>query len=431
MSTSEKPIISPANKSNIPELSSKEFIKVDGTLFKKNDKSYYIIGANYWQAMNLGAPENGNRSRVLEDLKILKKYGVNCVRIMAGSEGPNGEPYRMYPALMNSPGDYNENVFQGLDWFLAQLSQFNMTAIMVLSNYWHWSGGFAQYVNWVDPSKPIPYPVPEDYSSFELYAARFYSDSSIYSKTQSYYFEHIKSIITRNNTITSQIYKNDPNIFAWELVNEPQAIKVGNDSHNIIFKWIDDTAKFIKELDKNHLVSTGAEGKNGEEWFITMHKSPHIDFTSAHIWVENWGYYNSDDSSLENYQKAETFMLNFLQNVSDWSTQKLNKPLLVGEYGMARDAWSGASKYSPLATVINRTKYFSSLANKVFELEKQKACTGHMFWAFAGIARPSDPAPTWIGDPPHEPPGWYSIYDSDEKTLNVFAEHAKRVAELN
>lgn len=122
---------------------------------------------------------------------------------------------------------------------------------------------------------------------------------------------------------------------------------------------------------------------------------------------------------------------------------------------MARDAWSGASKYSPLATVINRTKYFSSLANKVFELEKQKACTGHMFWAFAGIARPSDPAPTWIGDPPHErklfkkfsdfkekerfklniffllAPGWYSIYDSDEKTLNVFAEHAKRVAELN
>lgn len=117
MSTSEKPIISPTNKGNkgnIPELSSKEFIEVNGTLFKKNDKSHYIIGANYWQAMNLGAPENGNRSRVLKDLEILKKYGVNCVRIIAGSEGPNGEPYRMYPALMNSPGDYNENVFQGM-----------------------------------------------------------------------------------------------------------------------------------------------------------------------------------------------------------------------------------------------------------------------------------------------------------------------------
>jgi hypothetical protein len=114
MSIFEKPIINPDNKSSIPELSSKEFIEVNGTLFKKNDKSHYIIGANYWQAINLGAPENGNRSRVLKDLEILKKYGVNCVRIIAGSEGPNGEPYRMNPALMNSPGDYNENVFQGM-----------------------------------------------------------------------------------------------------------------------------------------------------------------------------------------------------------------------------------------------------------------------------------------------------------------------------
>ena len=50
--------------------------------------------------------------------------------------------------------------------------------------------------------------------------------------------------------------------------------------------------------------------------------------------MENWGYYDSDDPSLENYQKAETFMLNYIQNVSDWSTQILKKPLLVGEYGI-------------------------------------------------------------------------------------------------
>ncbi len=101
------------NNANVSKIT-KEFIEVNGTQFKKNDKSYYIIGANYWQAMNLGASESGNRSRVLTDLKILKENGINCVRIMAGSEGPEGEPYRMYPALMNSPGDYNENVFQGM-----------------------------------------------------------------------------------------------------------------------------------------------------------------------------------------------------------------------------------------------------------------------------------------------------------------------------
>ncbi|CAG8554886.1 5528_t:CDS:1, partial [Scutellospora calospora] len=87
------------------------FIKVDGTRFTLNSKSYYVIGANYWQAMNLGM-EKGNRSRVLKDLETLKENGINCIRIMAASEGPPGEPYRMYPALMNAPGEYDESVFQ-------------------------------------------------------------------------------------------------------------------------------------------------------------------------------------------------------------------------------------------------------------------------------------------------------------------------------
>src|SRR4051812_2496164 len=106
LETNEMPseIINPDNIKTIPELSSKKFINVNGTQFKENDKSYYIIGANYWQAMNLGASESGNRSRVLKDLEILKENGINCVRIMAGSEGPEGEPYRMHPVLMNSPG---------------------------------------------------------------------------------------------------------------------------------------------------------------------------------------------------------------------------------------------------------------------------------------------------------------------------------------
>ncbi|CAG8685367.1 23387_t:CDS:1, partial [Gigaspora rosea] len=33
-----------------------------------------------------------------------------------------------------------------------------------------------------------------------------------------------------------------------------------------------------------------------------------------HIWVENWGYYKSNDLSPENYQRAANFMLGFLQN---------------------------------------------------------------------------------------------------------------------
>ena len=39
--------------------------------------------------------------------------GINNVRIMAGSEGPNEEPFRMKPALMKEPNVYDESVFEG------------------------------------------------------------------------------------------------------------------------------------------------------------------------------------------------------------------------------------------------------------------------------------------------------------------------------
>ncbi|CAG8694364.1 12025_t:CDS:2, partial [Racocetra persica] len=375
----------------------KSFIKVDGTRFILDNKPHYVVGANYWQAMNLGM-ESGNRSRVLKDLETLKENGINSLRIMAASEGPPGEPYRMYPALMNAPGEYDESVFQGLDWFLDQLKNYDMTAIMTLSNFWHWSGGFAQYVNWVDNSGKIPYPEVGGFS-FDSYSARFYTDSEIKDTCQKYYRDHIKTVINRKNTVNGMVYKDDPTIFAWELANEPQAVYSSN-AHDVVFQWFDKTSKFIKSLDKNHLVTTGTEGKHGKDWFITMHKSD--NFTSVHVWVENWGHYSSGDPSPENYQRAVNFMRNFLQETSDWSTKILKKPVLLGEYGMARDGWTDISKYDPKAPVTNRDKYFTEVAKKIFELEKQHAQTGLMFWAYSGIGRPSDSKPTWVGDPPHE-----------------------------
>ncbi|CAG8553710.1 1455_t:CDS:2 [Diversispora eburnea] len=51
-----------------------------------------------------------------------------------------------------------------------------------------------------------------------------------------------------------------------------------------------------------------------------------------------------------------------------------------------------------------------------------------MFWAYAGIARSTDNPPQWLGDPPHE--RWYSVYDSDIDTLNIFANHTKEISKI-
>ena len=78
---------------------------------------------------------------------------------MAASEGnPTPQPFRMRPALQESPGQYNEEVFVGLDRCLAEMSKRGMRATMTLNNQWQWSGGFSQYVSWANDNEVIDYP---------------------------------------------------------------------------------------------------------------------------------------------------------------------------------------------------------------------------------------------------------------------------------
>ena len=98
----------------------KEFITIQKGQFFKNDKPYYFLGTNFWAAMNLGIAGNeAYRARLIRELDHLQKLGVNNLRIMAASEGPDTEPWRMVPALQPALGEYNENLLLGLDFLLA------------------------------------------------------------------------------------------------------------------------------------------------------------------------------------------------------------------------------------------------------------------------------------------------------------------------
>lgn len=107
------------------------FVTVSGTQFYYNDEPYYIRGANYWQGMNLGttAEHGGDRFRLTTELDQMLAFGVNNLRLMASSEGPDNQPYRMRPSLQPSPGRYNKQIFNGLDYVLDEMSKRNMTAV--------------------------------------------------------------------------------------------------------------------------------------------------------------------------------------------------------------------------------------------------------------------------------------------------------------
>jgi mannan endo-1,4-beta-mannosidase len=398
------------------------FVTRQGLQFMESGKRHVVVGANFWQGMNLGsAAAGGDTARLGRELDRLQALGVNNIRMVASAEGPDTAPHRIVPSLMPMPGVYNEQVFAGLDLFLDELNKRGMRAVMVLNNYWEWTGGMGQYVSWSDGST-IPDRIVNSnlYSTYITYVDRFYGCSTC----QTAYRAHINTVIHRVNTVNGRTYRDDPTIFSWQLANEPR---------DYPSNWVGDTAQYIKSLDPNHMVSVGSEGTWGSNttgtaasnFFTATHQSPYVDYATCHIWVEPWGMYNANDSTGASLASATTFATGYLSN-HDTLSKALGKPLVMEEFGLARDGWTAGGKYDPAATTTNRDKYYRSLY-AVVEASLAGAggaLAGDNFWAWGGEARPPS---KWTGDPPHETPGWFSVYDMDTSTTAVISAHGAAI----
>ncbi len=392
------------------------FIKAKGTQFFIADKDYNYIGTNLWYGMHLGSTD---KKRLKRELNQLQDLGITNLRIMALAEGPDSEPYRIIPAN-NQEKNVREDITRGLDFLLDEMKKRDMHAVVCLSNFWPWSGGFAQYLQWAESIDTIPYPMDtigkQDWDLYQQITSTFYSDS----KAKKIYLNKISQIINRKNSITNVFYKDDPTIMSWQLCNEPRGMK----NVSAYLNWIEESAKFIKQLDSNHLVSVGSEGLtttpeyNGLP-FIETHQSKYIDYTTAHLWVQNWNLYDPKKHSTT-YDSALKKAAEYIQHHINLSTQ-LNKPFVLEEFGISRDE----GNFDIAASTKVRDDYFNFIFKLIFQNIKNKTASGANFWAWGGEGRPKKYAGWWkngddfTGDPPHELQGWYSIYNTDTSTLSV------------
>ena len=305
-----------------------------------------------------------------------------------------------------------------------------MKAVMVLNDFWSWSGGMAQYRAWAN-SDTIPYPPPVangDWNTFQAYSAGFYNNK----KANKIFQQFLKAVISRENSYTGKQYKDDPTIMSWELGNEPR----GFTNIPAYQGWIKKTAKFIKSHDKNHLVSIGSEGNTANQFagtnFGEDHKSKFIDYTTIHIWVQNWSWFDpkkGEEGLPEALKKAKAYLKEQLE-----VAKELNKPLVVEEFGIARDTGS----FESASTTHIRDEYFRELFDYMYSLAKEeKVMAGANFWSWGGEGRPTVAGGAWsegddlIGDPPHEEQGWYSVYDSDSSTIAIIQKYATLFKQLN
>ncbi|MGE5795454.1 MAG: glycoside hydrolase 5 family protein [Ignavibacteria bacterium] len=407
------------------------YIKVNGIHFQLDDKPYYFLGTNLWYGCYLGSSgETGNRERLIKELDLLESLGITNLRILAASEKSEIKN-SLKPAIQNSPGKYDEDLLEGLDFLLNEMGKRNMYAVVFLNNYWEWSGGMAQYNAWfpdsasnktgkvADPENPV-----FGWGEFMRLSATFYTNE----KANRHFKEFIRMIITRKNKFNDYYYYEDPAIMAWQLANEPRPWGTPEQVENY-YRWVDTIAAFIHSIDPNHLVTTGNEGTMGslgsEEYYLNAHKSRYIDYMTFHLWAKNWGWFDAKKID-ETYPSTESKAVDYIKKHFKFA-RLLNKPVTMEEFGMARDSEIFIPGYPSTA----RDRYFQTIFQLVYDSASAGSpISGTNFWTWGGFGRARHNDFKWrngdpfLGDPPQEAQGLNSVFDTDSSTLAVLKKYS-------
>ena len=408
-----------------PKPAEHSFIKVnaDGQ-FVRDGKPYYFVGTNFWYGAILGSEgEGGNRERLHKELDFLKSIGINNLRVLVGADGENGIKTRVEPSLQVAPGVYNDTILAGLDYFMNELRERDMTAVLYLNNSWEWSDGYSVYLQWSGHGDAVV-PAVDGWPAYMEYVKQFpQSDSA-----KALFANHVNYIVSRTNRYNQIKYVDDPTIMSWQIGNEPRAFS--DENKEPFARWMADVAAQIKSLDPNHMVSSGSEGSWGCEMdmnlFEKIHADPNINYLNIHIWPYNWSWVKAD-SLKELLPRAKE---NTKKYIDDHMViaRKYSKPIVLEEFGFPRDGFS----FSKEAPTTARDEYY----RYVFDLIRQDRESGGLFagcnfWAWGGFAGQNPDHVFWekgddyTGDPAQEQQGLNSVFATDSTIEIIKAENRK------
>ena len=407
-----------------------DIIGIENGQFVKDGRPYYFIGTNFWYGPILASEgRGGDRERLTRELDSLCSMGVRNLRVLVGSDGPEGVYTKVEPVLQYAPGRYNDTLLRGLDYFLVELGKRDMEAVLYLNNAWEWSGGYSQYLQWTGHGD-IPLPRVAGYDAYVGYVAGFMKSDT----ARTLFRRYVMDIISRTNTVTGKAYRDDPAIFSWQICNEPRPF--GADNKEVFRDWLISTAELIKSIDPNHMVSVGSEGKYGCEVDLGLWeeigRSPHIDYLNIHIWPFNWGWTTREDMASGNVMPAVELSREYLQEHLEVA-RRVGKPLVVEEFGFPRDSVG----FSRSTSVSMRDVYYDAMLSEISdEAAGGGLLAGFNFWGWGGLAEPSEdhlmwqPGDDYTGDPAQEEQGLYSVFASDTSTVRIISYYARSVERI-
>ena len=401
------------------DASEKGMVKVSGREFMLDGQPYRYVGTNLWYAPILASTgEGGNRDRLIAELDSLQAIGVDNLRILAGGDGDRYIASHIWPTLQKQPGVYDEKLLEGLDWLLAELERRQMKAVLYLNNAWEWSGGYGTYLEWAGQGA-APVPLRDGYDKYMKFASRFITDK----KAQALFANHVRNIVGRVNSVTGKPYSESPAIMSWQIGNEPRCFDPAN--KEAFRQWLVESARLIKSIDPNHLVSVGSEGMHGCEEDIQLwadiHNDPAIDYGTIHIWPYNWGWIKPETMAAD-VDKACANTRDYIRDHRRLSA----KPLVLEEFGFPRDNMA-----IEIGTPTDsRDRYYRYVFDLTGGSDPEATLSGVNFWGWGGNARPlhkswekGDP---YTGDPAQEDQGLNSVFAADRTTVEIIKSANKK-----
>lgn len=338
------------------------FVETNGTQFMVDGKAFYINGWNSYWLMDHAVDEY-SKPRIRAMLQAGSKMGLTVCRTWAFNDGD-------YHALQISPGRFDERVFQALDHVIAEARRNGVRLLLSLVNNLQAYGGKTQYVKWAW----------EEGIGLSSSNDSFFFDPSI----RVYFKNYVKAVLTRKNTITGVEYRDDPTIFAWELINEPRCMS--DASGDTLQDWIEEMSAYVKSIDSKHLLTVGLEGFYGPTnpkritvnpgpWastlgsdFIRNSKLSTIDFASAHIYPDHWFH----DQDFEDKLK---YVAKYMRSHIEDGDRELKKPVTFTEFGLS----TMNKDFQPA----QRDRFFKTILDILYKSAKKNGSGGGSFiWQF-------------------------------------------------
>ncbi|KAF5356008.1 hypothetical protein D9756_003830 [Leucocoprinus leucothites] len=316
----------------------KGFATTNGHNFEVDGKPFAFVGANsYWLPLLTSQEDVETTFKEMQSggVKVVRTWGFNAINgsELAGALESNLTYYQVWNSSDWTLNDGPQGL-QRLDHVVETAGKYGIKLIVAFTNNWVGYGGMELYTNWIAGAG----------NTHDV----FYTDKRIIASYQRY----VRILVNR--------YKNSPNIFAWELMNEARCLgdlpsgPACVPGSNTLHTWYEQQANFVRSLDSQHMITTGGEGQfywkrdvgywwnntwvsdynyngqAGEDFNLDL-KLENIDFGTYHMYPQSW--YAQLDFPGSNWT-AKSWGLEWIQQHAT-AARNANKPVILEEFGLS------------------------------------------------------------------------------------------------